>query len=81
MAITLLVSSSTGTTAVIQGLSEQNSSKYQSLLTAGFAVLAMLLLLFVPTPLRVLKHNLDNKSIGQQLADVLKIGDLKNAAY
>ena len=45
-------------------------------LTAGFAVLAMLLLLFVPTPLRVLKHNLDNKSIGQQLATVLKIGDL-----
>ncbi len=45
-------------------------------LTAGFAVLAMLLLLFVPTPLRVLKHNLDNKSIGQQLTDVLKIGDL-----
>ena len=45
-------------------------------LTAGFAVLAMLLLLLVPTPLRVLKHNLDNKSIGQQLADVLKIGDL-----
>ena len=45
-------------------------------LTAGFAVLAMLLLLFVPTPLRELKHNLDNKSIGQQLATVLKIGDL-----
>ena len=45
-------------------------------LTAGFAVLAMLLLLFVPTPLRVLNHNLDNKSIGQQLAEVLKIGDL-----
>ena len=45
-------------------------------LTAGFAVLAMLLLLFVPTPLRVLQHNLDNKSIGQQLAEVLKIGDL-----
>ncbi len=45
-------------------------------LTAGFAVLAMLLLLFVPTPLRVLKHNLDNKSIGQQLATVLRIGDL-----
>ncbi|WP_201540266.1 MFS transporter [Psychrobacter sp. 1044] len=45
-------------------------------LTSGFAVLAMLLLLFVPTPLRVLKHNLDNKSIGQQLATVLKIGDL-----
>ena len=45
-------------------------------LTAGFAVLAMLLLLFVPTPLRVLKHNLDNKSIGRQLSDVLKIADL-----
>ncbi len=45
-------------------------------LTAGFAILAMILLLVVPTPLRVLKHNLDNKSIGQQLSDVLKIGDL-----
>ncbi len=45
-------------------------------LTAGFAVLAMVLLLVVPTPLRVLKHNLDNKSIGEQLATVLKIGDL-----
>jgi len=45
-------------------------------LTAVFAVLAMLLLMIVPTPLRVLKHNLDNKSIGQQLATVLKIGDL-----
>ncbi len=45
-------------------------------LTSGFAVLAMLLLLAVPSPLRVLKHNLDNKSIGQQLATVLKIGDL-----
>lgn len=45
-------------------------------LTAGFAVLAMALLLVVPTPLRVLKHNLDNKSIGEQLATVLKIGDL-----
>ncbi|OXL27098.1 MFS transporter [Psychrobacter sp. DAB_AL32B] len=45
-------------------------------LTAGFAVLAMLLLLVVPSPMRVLKHNLDNKSIGQQLATVLKIGDL-----
>ncbi|WP_201586201.1 MFS transporter [Psychrobacter jeotgali] len=45
-------------------------------LTAGFAVLAMILLWFVPSPLRVLKHNLDNKSIGQQLATVLKIGDL-----
>ena len=45
-------------------------------LTAGFAILAMLLLLVVPSPMRVLKHNLDNKSIGQQLSDVLKIGDL-----
>ena len=45
-------------------------------LTSGFAVLAMLLLFVVPTPLRVLKHNLDNKTIGQQLATVLKIGDL-----
>ncbi|MDN3397386.1 MFS transporter [Psychrobacter sp. APC 3426] len=45
-------------------------------LTSGFAVLAMLLLFVVPTPMRVLKHNLDNKSIGQQLASVLKIGDL-----
>lgn len=45
-------------------------------LTAGFAVLAMLLLFVVPTPMRVLKHNLDNKSIGQQLSDVIKIGDL-----
>ena len=45
-------------------------------LTAAFAVLAMLLLWVVPSPMRVLKHNLDNKSIGQQLATVLKIGDL-----
>ena len=45
-------------------------------LTSGFAVLAMMLLFVVPTPLRVLKHNLDNKSIGQQLASVIKIGDL-----
>ncbi|MGO1400323.1 MFS transporter [Psychrobacter sp.] len=45
-------------------------------LTSGFAILAMVLLFIVPTPLRVLKHNLDNKSIGQQLASVLKIGDL-----
>ncbi|WP_367111415.1 MFS transporter [uncultured Psychrobacter sp.] len=45
-------------------------------LTAGFAILAMLLLFVVPTPLRVLKHNLDNKSISEQLATVIKIGDL-----
>ena len=45
-------------------------------LTAGFAVLAMILLWAVPTPMRVLKHNLANKSIGEQLSDVLKIADL-----
>ncbi|WP_182405036.1 MFS transporter [Psychrobacter sp. GP33] len=45
-------------------------------LTAGFAVLAMVLLWVVPSPMRVLKHNLDSKSIGQQLSAVLKIGDL-----
>ncbi len=45
-------------------------------LTSGFAILAMLLLVVVPTPMRVLKHNLDNKTIGQQLATVLNIGDL-----
>lgn len=45
-------------------------------LTAVFAVLAMVLLLIVPTPLRVLKHNLANQSIGQQLKEVLRIGDL-----
>ncbi len=36
----------------------------------------MLLLLFVPTPMRVLRHNLDNQSIGDQLKEVLRIGDL-----
>ncbi len=50
-------------------------------LTAGFAVLAMLLLLAVPSPMRVLKHNLDNKSIGQQLATVLKISDLNRLHF
>ena len=45
-------------------------------LTAVFAVLAMVLLLIVPTPLRVLKHNLANQSIGEQLKEVLRIGDL-----
>ena len=50
-------------------------------LTAGFAILAMLLLVIVPTPLRVLKHNLDNKSIGEQLATVLKIGDLNRLHF
>lgn len=45
-------------------------------LTAVFAVLAMVLLLIVPTPLRVLKHNLANQSIGEQLKEVLQIGDL-----
>ena len=50
-------------------------------LTAGFAVLAMVLLLIVPSPMRVLKHNLDNKSIGEQLATVLKIGDLNRLHF
>lgn len=50
-------------------------------LTAGFAILAMLLLLIVPSPLRVLRHNLDNKSISQQLATVLKIGDLNRLHF
>lgn len=50
-------------------------------LTAGFAILAMLLLLIVPSPLRVLRHNLDNKSIGEQLATVLKIGDLNRLHF
>ena len=50
-------------------------------LTAGFAILAMLLLVIVPTPLRVLKHNLDNKSIGEQLATVLRIGDLNRLHF
>lgn len=50
-------------------------------LTAGFAILAMLLLFVVPTPMRVLKHNLDNKSIGEQLATVLKIGDLNRLHF
>lgn len=45
-------------------------------LTAVFAVLAMILLAFVPTPLRVLKHNVNNKSIKDQLKDVVLIGDL-----
>ena len=50
-------------------------------LTAGFAILAMVLLLIVPSPMRVLKHNLDNKSIGEQLATVLKIGDLNRLHF
>lgn len=50
-------------------------------LTAGFAVLAMLLLLLVPTPVRVLKHNLDNKSIGAQLKEVLAIADLNRLHF
>lgn len=45
-------------------------------LTVGLAVMAMLLLAVVPTPLRVLKHNLADKSIGQQLKDVLAVADL-----
>ena len=45
-------------------------------LTAIFAVFAMGILWAVPSPVRMLKHNLANKSIKTQLADVLKIGDL-----
>ncbi|WP_019673271.1 MFS transporter [Psychrobacter lutiphocae] len=45
-------------------------------LTAAFALAAMLLLMLVPTPLRVLKHNLANQSIGQQLKYILRISDL-----
>lgn len=45
-------------------------------LTSVFAVLAMLLLAFVPTPTRVLTHNLADKSVAQQLKDVLVVGDL-----
>lgn len=50
-------------------------------LTAVFAVLAMVLLAFVPTPTRVLTHNLANKSIGQQLKDVLAVGDLNRLHF
>lgn len=50
-------------------------------LTAGFAVLAMILLLFIPSPLRVLKHNLAQKSVKNQLIDVLKIGDLNRLHF
>lgn len=45
-------------------------------LTAVFAVFAMGILWAVPSPVRMLKHNLANKSIKTQLVDVLKIGDL-----
>lgn len=45
-------------------------------LTAAFAVCAMGLLWFIPNPLRMLKHNLADKSIAKQLKDVLKVGDL-----
>ncbi|WP_199507323.1 MULTISPECIES: MFS transporter [unclassified Psychrobacter] len=45
-------------------------------LTAIFAVFAMGILWAVPSPVRMLKHNLANKSIKTQLAEVLKIGDL-----
>ncbi len=50
-------------------------------LTAGFAILAMLLLFVVPTPMRVLKHNVGNKSVPEQLATVLKIGDLNRLHF
>jgi len=41
----------------------------------------MILLAFVPTPTRVLTHNLANKSIGQQLKDVLAVGDLNRLHF
>lgn len=41
-------------------------------LTAVFAGLAMLCLLFVPSPKRMLKHHVNQKSISEQLGDVLK---------
>lgn len=50
-------------------------------LTAGFAILAMLLLAVIPTPMRVLKHNLANKSIAEQLKDVIAIGDLNRLHF
>lgn len=50
-------------------------------LTAVFAVFAMVLLAFVPTPTRILTHNLANKSIGQQLKDVLAVGDLNRLHF
>ncbi len=45
-------------------------------LTAGFAVLAMGVLVVIPTPIRMVKHNLADKSVMRQLADVLRIGDI-----
>lgn len=45
-------------------------------LTSILGVLAMFLLLIVPTPERKLKHNVSEKSIGKQLLDVLKNSQL-----
>ncbi|WP_230655940.1 MFS transporter [Psychrobacter sp. I-STPA10] len=50
-------------------------------LTVVFAIAAMLLLLVVPTPLRVLKHNLADKGIIQQLKDVLSVTDLNRLHF
>lgn len=45
-------------------------------LTVALALLAIGLLLMVPNSSRVLKHNLDNHTPVQQMAAVLKIGDI-----
>ncbi len=44
--------------------------------TVVSALLAIGLLAIVPTPTRVLKHNLAEKSVKKQFADVLRIGDI-----
>lgn len=44
--------------------------------TVVSAILAIGLLLIVPTPTRVLKHNLTQQSVKQQFLTVLKIGDI-----
>jgi predicted MFS family arabinose efflux permease len=44
--------------------------------TVASAILAIGLLAIVPTPSRVLKHNLNNHTVKQQFLEVLKIGDI-----
>ena len=44
--------------------------------TVASAIFAIGLLWIVPTPNRVLKHNLNNHSVKAQFAEVLKIGDI-----
>ncbi|WP_227431162.1 MFS transporter [Psychrobacter sp. I-STPA6b] len=50
-------------------------------LTVVLALIAMALLAVIPTPVRVLKHNLADKSIGEQLKDVVTIGDLNRLHF